>query len=233
MDVYSCSEWQTLTGNAVMYWHCGMVEEIESPSTTNKGPVTPRRKLANVCTHWHSFPSCFHLTVQNSCLHGPLPSAFQSQTPLPFSVFPAGLLHIYLFFSFCLLILLSPFVLCLLWRELTFTCLQLPEADFLREISFKYYKYSSARSLQSLMWQTCLTTHRTSLNSSLARPIDLGKVLKKCSLWSSSNLTSVSATLLGSPSGKDRWITLQMCLALPKFNLNIWFLKSWSALPTM
>lgn len=137
------------------------------------------------------------------------------------------------FFSFCLLILLSPFVLCLLWRELTFTCLQLPEADFLREISFKYYKYSSARSLQSLMWQTCLTTHRTSLNSSLARPIDLGKVLKKCSLWSSSNLTSVSATLLGSPSGKDRWITLQMCLALPKFNLNIWFLKSWSALPTM
>lgn len=98
MDVYSCSEWQTLTGNAVMYWHCGMVEEIESPSTTNKGPVTPRRKLANVCTHWHSFPSCFHLTVQNSCLHGPLPSAFQSQTPLPFSVFPAGLLHIYLFF---------------------------------------------------------------------------------------------------------------------------------------
>lgn len=75
--------------------------------------------------------------------------------------------------------------------EAPFTCLQLPEADFLREISFKYYNYPSAISLQSLTWQTCLATHRTSLNSSLARPTDLRKVLKKCSWWASSNLTLV------------------------------------------
>lgn len=76
-----------------------------------------------------------------------------------------------------------------------------------------------------------LDTHRTSLNSSLWRPIDLRKLLKKCSQRSSSNLTLVQATSLVSPTG-ERQVNHSPNAFSSSPSLT-WFLKSWSAAPTM
>lgn len=157
-------------------------------------------------------------------LHGPLSSALQYQTPLPLVYLncrsPVHLPG----FSPSVAHSIMP-VSSLSHSEVTFICLQSPEGNFLRGF------FSGP--LTSVSHFTCFSPLCDKPAWLLTGPswtVYLQNLCHACSFKvvgdpQQPNFT-ISYFISLTSVRKDSWITFQMCLRLPRFNLSSWFLNS-------